>query len=95
MGKAPQPPSSSLHRSAVGVWIVAGDGGNPLSKQARNVYVGDGQTASPSCVNNGSWTAGAILLLLFPENCFQRHRLCTQDGNDFLMTLRGLVSRQQ
>lgn len=33
--------------------------------------------------------------MLFPENCFQRNTLRTQDGNNFLMTLKGLVSRQQ
>lgn len=41
-------------------------------------------------MNNSIFTTRVIFLVLFPENCFQRHRLCTQDGNDFLMTLRGL-----
>lgn len=41
-------------------------------------------------MNNGIFTKRVIFLMQFPENCFQKHRLCTQDGNDFLMTLRGL-----
>lgn len=71
-----------------------GSGSRTLRKWARSAGRGDGRMASPSCMNNSLFTKSDFSYAV-PETCFWRHRLCTQDGNDFLMTLRGLVSRQQ
>lgn len=85
----PQPtgciPPHRRPKGAVWVWEQ-----NRPRKWAKSGGSRDSQMASPSCMNDSIFTKRVIFLMLFPENCFQRHRLCTQDGNDFLMTLRGL-----
>lgn len=65
-----------------------------MGKQGRGASLGEGQV-SCLCVSNSVFTERVIFLTLFSKTCFQRPSLCAQDGNDFLMTLRGLVSRQQ